>query len=206
MASRKLTGSKRGQSVNEDVARKVERAQCMRNNVVKMFDMIFATHASDEQRAALNRLNAARNIERGIYNACIENAQRRNMTCHWRNDAFVLLYRNRARTIYANLLPSSYIDNRRLIGRLAREEFLPHQLAFMSPLELCPERWQEILDEKARMKELRSEAESKQYSTLFYCRKCHQRKTTYYQLQTRSADEPMTVFVTCQVCHNKWRM
>ena len=31
----------------------------------------------------------------------------------------------------------------------------------------------------------------------FKCSKCHQRKCTYYQMQTRSADEPMTTFVTC---------
>ncbi|KAM0685429.1 transcription elongation factor TFIIS, partial [Conglomerata obtusa] len=31
---------------------------------------------------------------------------------------------------------------------------------------------------------------------IFKCGKCKQRKTTYYQLQTRSADEPMTTFVT----------
>lgn len=33
----------------------------------------------------------------------------------------------------------------------------------------------------------------------FTCRKCKGTKTTHYALQTRSADEPMTVFVTCLV-------
>jgi transcription elongation factor S-II len=28
---------------------------------------------------------------------------------------------------------------------------------------------------------------------------------TYYQLQTRSADEPMTTFVTCVNCDNRWK-
>lgn len=40
----------------------------------------------------------------------------------------------------------------------------------------------------------------------FKCGKCHHRKTTYYQLQTRSADEPMTTFVTCVNCGHKWRV
>ncbi|KAJ2693814.1 transcription elongation factor TFIIS [Coemansia spiralis] len=31
----------------------------------------------------------------------------------------------------------------------------------------------------------------------FKCGRCKQRKCTFYQLQTRSADEPMTTFVTC---------
>lgn len=40
---------------------------------------------------------------------------------------------------------------------------------------------------------------------IFLCGKCKQRKCTYYQLQTRSCDEPMTTFVTCTVCANKWK-
>ncbi|OMH80816.1 Transcription elongation factor S-II [Zancudomyces culisetae] len=31
----------------------------------------------------------------------------------------------------------------------------------------------------------------------FKCGKCKKRRTTYFQMQTRSADEPMTTFVTC---------
>ena len=39
----------------------------------------------------------------------------------------------------------------------------------------------------------------------FKCGKCKQRQCTYYQLQTRSADEPMTTFVTCVNCDNRWK-
>jgi transcription elongation factor S-II len=39
----------------------------------------------------------------------------------------------------------------------------------------------------------------------FKCGKCGQRKCTYYQMQTRSADEPMTTFVTCVNCNNRWK-
>jgi len=41
--------------------------------------------------------------------------------------------------------------------------------------------------------------------TVFVCNKCKNNKTTYYQLQTRSSDEPMTTFVTCVACGNRWR-
>lgn len=40
---------------------------------------------------------------------------------------------------------------------------------------------------------------------LFRCSKCRSRRTTYYSVQTRSADEPMTNFVTCVDCGNRWR-
>jgi transcription elongation factor S-II len=39
----------------------------------------------------------------------------------------------------------------------------------------------------------------------FCCRRCKGTKTTHYSLQTRSSDEPMTVFVCCLTCGNRWR-
>ena len=39
----------------------------------------------------------------------------------------------------------------------------------------------------------------------FTCFKCKKSRCTYYQLQTRSADEPMTTFVTCINCGNRWK-
>lgn len=40
---------------------------------------------------------------------------------------------------------------------------------------------------------------------MFKCGKCQGRKCTYFQMQTRSADEPMTTFVTCVNCGNHWK-
>jgi DNA-directed RNA polymerase subunit M/transcription elongation factor TFIIS len=39
----------------------------------------------------------------------------------------------------------------------------------------------------------------------FQCRKCKGTKTSHYSMQTRSSDEPMTVFVCCLQCGNRWR-
>ncbi|KAF8308717.1 transcription factor S-II-domain-containing protein [Cantharellus anzutake] len=39
----------------------------------------------------------------------------------------------------------------------------------------------------------------------FQCGRCKERKTRYRQAQTRSADEPMTTFVTCVNCGNRWK-
>lgn len=37
------------------------------------------------------------------------------------------------------------------------------------------------------------------------CKRCHGRKTYYYQMQTRSADEGMSTFFVCTVCGARWR-
>ncbi|KAL7984309.1 hypothetical protein Chor_002879 [Crotalus horridus] len=40
---------------------------------------------------------------------------------------------------------------------------------------------------------------------LFSCGKCKKKNCTYTQVQTRSADEPMTTFVVCNECGNRWK-
>jgi transcription elongation factor S-II len=42
-------------------------------------------------------------------------------------------------------------------------------------------------------------------SGMFTCGKCKGTQTTYFQMQTRSSDEPMTTFVTCLNCNNRWK-
>jgi len=48
-------------------------------------------------------------------------------------------------------------------------------------------------------------AEQEAETDAFQCGRCKQRKCRYRQAQTRSADEPMTTFVTCTVCMNRWK-
>jgi transcription elongation factor S-II len=71
--------------------------------------------------------------------------------------------------------------------------------------EICPAQWKEALDKNL-------EQEKKLYSLdmnaaiHLYCSRCKKTaRCSYYQLQTRSADEPMTTFVTCLECDKKWK-
>jgi transcription elongation factor S-II len=58
--------------------------------------------------------------------------------------------------------------------------------------------------EKAEAENVRGQRKEAS-TTAFKCGKCGQRACTFYQLQTRSADEPMTTFVTCVNCENRWK-
>lgn len=40
---------------------------------------------------------------------------------------------------------------------------------------------------------------------MYTCRKCREKKCTYYELQIRSSDEPMTKFIKCCNCGYEWR-
>jgi transcription elongation factor S-II len=40
---------------------------------------------------------------------------------------------------------------------------------------------------------------------LIKCSKCRKTNVTYNQVQTRSADEPMTTFCLCNECGKRWK-
>lgn len=80
-------------------------------------------------------------------------------------------------------------------------------LCKMTPQEMASE---ELKKERQKISEYHLEAAKlsnmNQTSTdMFKCGKCGKRETSYYQMQTRSADEPMTTFHTCQNCGNRWK-
>jgi len=65
-------------------------------------------------------------------------------------------------------------------------------------------RWKKLREEKIKEKQenLLKFSENK---SLLQCGRCKEFKVTYYQRQTRSADEPMSVFATCHACGKKWK-
>jgi transcription elongation factor S-II len=71
--------------------------------------------------------------------------------------------------------------------------------------ELCPSKWKEEF-EKIFESQKRLYSSSGTASIFLYCSRCKKKSNCdYYQLQTRSADEPMTTFVTCLECDRKWK-
>ena len=68
-----------------------------------------------------------------------------------------------------------------------------------------PENWKETLELKSKKDKLKYELKPEAMTDAFKCRKCGSRSTSYYEVQTRSADEPMTQFITCLDCNNHWK-
>ncbi len=146
-----------------------------------------------------------RDLERGVYNAALEEAGRRGIRKHWENPDFVDVYKLTARRTMANLDPEGYIGNSRLIKRLQEGEFPAHQVPYMSPRDLYPEHWRELADEQLKRENTMLEGSNEEGSDMFKCRRCGKSKTRYYEMQTRAADEPMTIFIRCLNCGKEWR-
>lgn len=99
------------------------------------------------------------------------------------------------------------INNTDLRRRVLLGEVKPERLVVMTSEEMASDKRKhsnEQIKEKALFECERAGA-PKATTDQFKCGRCGQRKTTYYQLQTRSADEPMTTFVTCVNCNNHWK-
>ncbi|KAI2786587.1 hypothetical protein POX_g08974 [Penicillium oxalicum] len=127
------------------------------------------------------------------------------------NAAYTLLgpetkeeYRTKMRSLYQNLKNKS---NPTLRTRVLGGEVSPEDFVRLSSDEL---RSAEQREADARIKKLNMDKAmvgqpERSISTSLQCGKCGQRKVTYTEAQTRSADEPMTLFCTCVNCGKSWR-
>ena len=149
--------------------------------------------------------NQRLDLERGLYNAAIQDADRKGVRKHWENPEFEELYKVAARRVVANLDPDAYIGNPRLIQRLQDNEFPAHRIPFMTSKELYPEHWQQMADEQTKRENTMLEGDKEGGSDMFKCKRCGKSKTKYWEMQTRSADEPMTIFIRCLNCSKEWR-
>lgn len=113
-------------------------------------------------------------------------------------------YKNRVKSRVMNLRDKRNASLRELVldGDISAEKF-----ANMTAEELAHD------DLKNERKKITAQAiKDHQLATTggtstgqFKCGRCGKRNTTYNQVQTRSADEPMTTFVYCQECGNRWK-
>ena len=146
-----------------------------------------------------------KSLERGIYNAAIANATKHGIRCHWENPEFASLYRSIARSTVANVDPLAYVHNERLLQRVKTGELDPATIASMTASEMFPEKWADQEEERLKRETALLEGNSDEGSTLFTCNRCHKSRTRYFEMQTRSADEPMTIFIRCLNCGMQWK-
>jgi DNA-directed RNA polymerase subunit M/transcription elongation factor TFIIS len=124
-----------------------------------------------------------------IYNESVKNALNENVSPQWTNPYFVNIYKLKFKSLLNNLdnwLKDPNIDNN-------------NHYTWLSEL------WKPLIEEKNK-KELNSNIAQVATTDAFTCSKCKSKKCTYYQLQTRSADEGITTFVTCLDCGKQWKM
>jgi DNA-directed RNA polymerase subunit M/transcription elongation factor TFIIS len=130
-------------------------------------------------------------VETAILERTIRDARAWFVDIDWDNPVFKNMYRNRAIQLF---------KCRDLLETMSPDEF-----ANSTPLQQEPGRWRKMV-ESTNEKEKATYSKRSAASIFMNCSSC-KRKTRCdsYQMQTRSADEPMTTFVTCLECDKRWK-
>lgn len=113
-------------------------------------------------------------------------------------------YKDKYRVIYSNVISKNNPDLR---SRITNGDLSPEQLVNSDPKDLAPEHLKKKMEEIKKQNLFNAQGATIERSVTdrFTCGKCKEKKVSYYQLQTRSADEPLTTFCTCEACGNRWK-
>lgn len=113
-------------------------------------------------------------------------------------------YRSKMRSLFMSLKNKT---NSQLGRKVMSGDIPPERFVVMSTQELASaeQRAKDEALEKENMKKAQVPMAEKSISDALKCGKCGQKKVSYSQAQTRSADEPMTTFCECTVCGNRWK-
>ena len=165
----------------------IHNPEQFRNNIVKKLTDI------------IGEATISINLEKGIFNYAIKEGTSKKIIKKWDNPLFVQLYIDRLRSIFINL------KNTELLEQLVTKELTPQSLAFMTHQEMNQTRWKDLIEQKIKRDATKYTTNIQASTDMFTCRKCKSKRCTYYELQTRSADEPATIFVTCLDCGKNWK-
>jgi transcription elongation factor S-II len=159
----------------------------------------------DEINKYITSDKKSRNIERAIFNWSIDTGKEKKIITKWTKNEFCDIYITKVYSILSNLNIKSGIDNTYLIDAINSGKIKSFKVPYMSHQELFPKQWEKIIKTKVLRDKSKYEINLEAATDAFKCWKCKKRKCTYYELQTRSADEPMTTFVSCLSCGNHWK-
>ena len=147
----------------------------------------------------------ATNIEKSIYNWSIEQTNLEEEIPSWENHIFKERYKRK----YCSVIFNMKEPKSGLVERIKNGIVKTRDVAKLKPNELWPGGpWDQAIC-KQQQKELERELVKKELEAeiqgAFQCRKCKSWRTKHFELQTRSADEPMTVYVSCVNCGTRWK-
>lgn len=116
-------------------------------------------------------------------------------------------YLNRVLELVHNLKDK---ENEELREKILEEKIKPEELILMDTKSLANKKVKEKIEQKTKenFEEMQNDwlkNHSQASEGIYTCKRCGGKKTIQTEMQTRSADEPMTIFVSCLTCGNSWK-
>ena len=139
------------------------------------------------------------NVEKSVFNSSLDHAKTQKVIKKWDNKYFVDIYVLILKKVFINL------KNEDTLNRLRSKKIRSSDFGGMTHIEMCPEIWEDLIEKKKKRDENKFNGNITATTDNFTCYKCKSQKCSYYQLQTRSANEPKTTYVDCMNCGNRWK-
>jgi len=143
-----------------------------------------------------NFLDKAVHVEEGAYEYA-------KQFCGNDQTQYCAVYVDRCKDIIYNCekkKTSTVVHN--LIEEVKNENYNGYNLAFLRPEEFDPESWSKILKRKQTTEDKMNNLPTIKWKP---CKNCGCTQYFFFQLQTRSADEPMTRYYDCKDCKRRYK-
>ena len=115
-------------------------------------------------------------------------------------------YITKMKYIFEIIHPKSKIYNKNIVNDIKKKKITPYELVNNNPWDIYKDHWKDIVEEQNKNDKIVIDKTPVFTTTQFTCSKCKNNECKTYSLQTRSADEPTTIFVNCIKCNNTWKM
>ena len=161
----------------------------------------------------------SKNIEISIYNWMINyevsmrnSKQKSSIVVYdyiqksWNDKFFKRIYLSKCRSIIFNL---KNVNNPIFKLHVLNGKISLNDIPYLSSQDIFPSMWEPIIQKQItqEQKSLKNANDILETAVegMYTCSKCKCKKITYFELQTRSADEPMTIYFTCLNCEHRWK-
>ena len=144
------------------------------------------------------------NIEKSIYSYATEQCTIKNIEPDIENKLFLRIYVNKLMSLYNNLNKTSYIKNDDFYDEVMNGSIDINNIAFLTPQEINKKHWKKYIDKQSAVDEFLYSRTAGIRTNEYKCGRCKERNCSYYQMQVRCSDEPMTTFINCLNCGNSW--
>jgi len=152
----------------------------------------------------LNNLELSKSIEESIYNYTLCQSEIKGIEPNIDDKYFKRIYVNKIITLYNNIDKDSYVKNYNFLNRIYDKDFDISTIAFLTPQDIHKDHWKKYLDRQSANDEFLYSRTAGIRTSEYKCGRCKEKNCTYYQLQVRCSDEPMTTFINCLNCGNRW--